>query len=419
MRILIHGINYSPELVGIGKYTGEMAAFLAQQGHQVRVVTALPYYPDWRVHPGYSPWKYHQESLEGVRVYRCPIYVSNKPSGLARIFHLASFAIISAPLVVAQAAWKPNLVMSIAPAIAGAPFSWLTARLAGCPAWLHIQDFELDAAINLDMLPGRKRSWAFHYITRVLQFLENWLLNRFDRLSSISQRMLDHLLQKGIPANRISLLPNWVDCQVIFPLAYSSPYRSEWGLKSDQISVLYAGSMGQKQGLELLLQAARTMQNATNDNPDRRFLFILCGEGTFRRELETQAIGLKNVFFTPLQPADKLNELLNAADIHVLLQRPGIADKVMPSKLTGMLASGKPVVATADPGTELAQVIEQVGLLVPPDNLISLCNALETLGDQPVLRNELGCKGRRFAQAHWDKQAVLQNFVMQLESLRV
>jgi colanic acid biosynthesis glycosyl transferase WcaI len=419
MRILIHGINFSPELVGIGKYTGEMAAFLVNQGHQVRVVTALPYYPDWRVQPGYSPWKYRQESIEGVRVYRCPIFISNKPSGLARIFHLVSFAITSAPLVVAQAAWKPNLVMSIVPAIAGAPFAWLTARLAGCPAWLHIQDFELDSAINLDMLPGSKQSRTFLFITSIMKFLEIWLFNRFDHLSSISQRMLDHLLQKGIPANRTSLLPNWVDCQVIFPLASSSPYRAEWGLKSDQISVLYAGSMGQKQGLELLLQAARAMQNTSNDNPGKRLVFVLCGEGTARRELEKQAIGLNNVIFTPLQPAGKLNELLNAADIHVLLQRPGVADRVMPSKLTGMLASAKPVIATADPGTELAQVIEQVGLLVPPDNLNDLCTALRTLVDQPTLRNELGSKGRKFVQAHWDKQAVLQNLVIQLESLRV
>ena len=419
MRILVHGINYSPELVGIGKYTGEMASFLVEHGHQVRVVTALPYYPDWRVQPGYSPWKYHQESLEGVYIYRCPIFVSNKPSGLKRIFHLASFAITSAPLMFAQAAWKPNLVMSIAPAIAGAPFAWLTARLAGCPAWLHIQDFELDAAINLDMLPGSKQSKTFHFLTGILQFLEIWLLNRFDRLSSISQRMLDHLLQKGIPAVKTSLLPNWVDCQVIFPLTSSSPYRAEWGLKPDQILVLYAGSMGQKQGLELLLQAAQIMQNATSDSPDKRLVFVLCGEGTAHQELEKQAIGLKNVIFSPLQPAERLNELLNAADIHVLLQRPVVADRVMPSKLTGILASGKPVIATADPGTELAQVIEQVGLLVPPDNLKSLCTALRTLVDQPALCDELGSKGRRFAQDHWDKKLVLNNFMMQLESLRV
>jgi len=419
MRILIHGINYSPELVGIGKYTGEMASFLVEQGHQVRVVTALPYYPAWRVQPGYTTWKYHQEILAGVRVYRAPIFVSPMPSGFARMIHLASFAISSAPLVLSQAAWKPNLVISIAPAIASAPFAWMTARLAGCPAWLHIQDFELDAALSLDMLPGAKRSRAFQFLLHIMQSMERWLLNRFDHLSTISQSMLNHLQQKGIPAVRTSLLPNWVDCEVIFPLSSSSPFRAEWGLKSDQISVLYAGSMGQKQGLELLLQAARMMQSATNDSISQRLVFVLCGDGAVRHELEQQATGLKNVIFIPLQPAARLNELLNAADIHVLLQRAGAADRVMPSKLTGMLASGKPVVATANPGTELAQVIEQVGVLVPAESLENLCNALQTLGNQPALRVDLGMKGRRYVQDHWDKQTVLHYLAAQLNPLRL
>ncbi len=419
MRILIHGLNYSPELVGIGKYTEEMASFLVEQGHQVRVVTALPYYPDWRVKPGYTTWKYRQEILAGVRVYRCPIFVSPNPSGLARMIHLASFAITSAPLVLAQAVWKPDLVMSIVPAIASAPSAWLAARLAGCRAWLHIQDFELDAAIKLEMLPGGTRSWIFRFLSRALLFLEIWLLNRFDRLSTISQRMLDHLWQKGIPADKTCLLPNWVDCQAIFPLTSSGPYRAEWGLNAHQVVVLYAGSMGQKQGLELLLQAARLMENAASDSLDRRLVFVFCGEGAARRDLEQLASGLKNVIFIPLQPADRLNELLNSADIHVLLQRAGAADLVMPSKLSGMLASGKPVIATANQGTELAQVIEQVGLLVPAGSLEDLCAALRALVEQPALRLELGMKGRQYVEEHWEKQAVLLNLAAQLNSLQV
>jgi colanic acid biosynthesis glycosyl transferase WcaI len=419
MRILIHGINYSPELVGIGKYTGEMAAFLVEQGHQVQVITSIPYYPDWHPQPGYSRWKYYKENIDGVQVYRCPIYVPKKPFGLKRIFHLLSFALTSAPIVIGHATWKPNLVMSIAPAIASAPFAWITSRLSGCPAWLHIQDFELDAAINLGMLPGSKKHWIFRFIIPVMRFMELWILKRFDRLSSISQRMLDHLLQKGIAVNKIYLLPNWVDCRVIFPLDSSSTYRTEWGLKPDQVLVLYAGSMGHKQGLELLLQTAQTLQNATNSSSAKKLVFVLCGEGTARLELEKQALGLKNVIFAPLQPADKLNQLLNAADIHVLLQRSGVADRVMPSKLSGMLASGRPVIATADSGTELAQVIEQVGIVVQPDNLNALCNSIRTLADQPSLRNELGLLGRRYVQAHWEKQSVLRNFIRQLETLRV
>ena len=102
MRILIHGVNFSPELTGIGKYSGEMAAWLAQRGHEVRVVTAPPYYPDWRVGEGYSGVAYRTEKWQGVLVYRCPLWVPARPGGLTRLMHLMSFAVASLPVRLRQ-----------------------------------------------------------------------------------------------------------------------------------------------------------------------------------------------------------------------------------------------------------------------------------------------------------------------------
>ena len=130
-----------------------------------------------------------------------------------------------------------------------------------------------------------------------------------------------------------------------------------------------------------------------------------------------KADGLKNVHFYPLQPVERLNELLNTADIHVLTQRANAADLVMPSKLSGMLASGRPVVATAQPGTELASVIDQVGILIPPENPFELVQALQKLSYQPDLRQQLGNRGRAYALAHWDKESVLNNLNQEVESL--
>ena len=109
MRLLIYGINYAPELTGVGKYTAEMAETLAALGHEVRVVTAYPYYPAWKVEAGFSPWRYENESIRGVKVWRCPLWVLNRPSGLKRVLHLASFAISSLPLSLWQgASWRPG-----------------------------------------------------------------------------------------------------------------------------------------------------------------------------------------------------------------------------------------------------------------------------------------------------------------------
>ena len=112
MRILIYGINFSPELTGIGKYTGEMAAWLAARGHEVRVVTAPPYYPDWQVWAGFSAWQYQLADETGgrLRVVRCPLWVPARPSGLTRLLHLASFALSSLPVLLWQWRWRPEVV---------------------------------------------------------------------------------------------------------------------------------------------------------------------------------------------------------------------------------------------------------------------------------------------------------------------
>lgn len=402
MRILIHGINFFPELTGIGKYTGELAQFLSQKGNQVRVVTAPPYYPQWKINCPYSGGLYKQEKIDEIEVIRCPLWVPSKPTGWNRVLHLASFTLSSIPAMLWQTTWKPDIVISIAPAILCSPISWLTARLAKAKAWLHIQDFELEAAINLRLLPG------FGFISNILKKAEAFLFQRFDTVSTISQRMLERLWDKGIAAQKTYLLPNWVDSQVIFPLSHPSRTRREIGARDDQIMILYSGNLGKKQGLELLIEAARSLQD------NQSLLFVICGNGSARSLLEKQAADLPNVRFIDLKPLEQLNDLLNAADIHVLVQRAETADLVMPSKLSGMLASGKPVIATATAGTELALVIEKVGVLIPPENAQRLSEAILSLAQDASRRKELGKLGSEFALTHWDKELILEGFLSKL-----
>jgi colanic acid biosynthesis glycosyl transferase WcaI len=139
---LIYGINYSPELTGIGKYTGEMAAWLSEQGHDVQVVTAPPYYPEWRIGEGYSGRWFRSERLAGVRVLRCPLWVPPQPGGLKRLAHLLSFALSSIPAVLWSLRRRPEVIIVVAPAFFCAPAAWLAASLYGAKCWLHIQDFE-------------------------------------------------------------------------------------------------------------------------------------------------------------------------------------------------------------------------------------------------------------------------------------
>src|SRR5690348_9968844 len=125
MRILIHGINFHPEPTGVGKYTGELACWLVDRGHEVTVVTAPPFNPQWRVASEYRAWKYSRESLpvndgpsdRQYRVLRCPIWVPQNPTGIRRLIHLLSFALSSCPIMLWQTTWRPDLVFVVEPTL--------------------------------------------------------------------------------------------------------------------------------------------------------------------------------------------------------------------------------------------------------------------------------------------------------------
>ena len=412
MRILIYGINFFPELTGIGKYSGEMAEWLAAQGHEVRVVSAPPYYPQWKLRLGDNRWLVERtdESRFGnsrggsLLVYRCPLWVPASPSGLGRILHLASFALSSLPIMVRQMFWRPHVIISIEPPLFCAPASWACARLSGAKAWLHVQDFEVDAAFELGVLQAQ-------WLRSAVSHLEAWLMRRFDRVSSISPNMVRRLIRKSVAEERTSLFVNWVDVGAIFPLDFPSAMREELGISPDTTVALYSGSMGEKQGLEIVLDSAAKLA------ADARIVFILCGDGAARPRLQERYEGLPNVLWLPLQPSERLNDLLNMADIHLLPQRSGAEDLVMPSKLSGMLASGRPVVATANTGTQIDDTLRDCGVVVEPDNIDAFSGAIRQLATDVGRRAGLGRHAREFAVRHWAKESVLQEFNRQLKGL--
>lgn len=405
MRILLYGINFAPEPTGIGKYSGELAEALCSAGHEVRVITAPPYYPRWKVAEGYRGLKYRTENpAPNLQVIRCPLWVPAKPTGLKRLIHLFTFAVTSLPVVIWQRFWRPQAVILVVPTMFCLPGTLLAfAKAREIKRIVHVQDLEVDAAFDLGLIKGKR-------LRSMVLAAERWLMNRFDIVTSISQKMVERLKQKGIREDKLAMLPNWIHVEQIRPESSQTTYRAHWGLK-DHVVALYSGSMGEKQGIEVLMEAAAALQ------ADESIRFVICSDGPAYERLKNQYNHLVNIIWNELVPQEKLNELLNTADIHLLPQRADAADLVMPSKLTGMFAGGRPVVATAQPGTQVAEVVDKRGLVVMPENAAELAEAIKRLASDKELREQLGEAARRYALENLDGRVILSQFEQRLRQL--
>lgn len=403
MKLLFISLNYFPDLTGIGKFNGEMVSWLVEQGHDICFISAPPYYPEWRVSRGYSAISYKLEKSRNLKVIRCPIWVPSKPSGVARILHLLSFALSSFPVVFWQLIKRPDVVFLTEPPFFCAPVVSVLSKLLRVKSILHVQDLEIDAAFDLGIVKQKWVRWAIHRI-------ESITMRIFDIVSSISGPMLDKIRQKGLPDEKLFLFPNWVDIDQIHPLAGQIPLRQSLGITEDSIVALYSGNMGEKQGLEIIIEAARQIK-------DDRLMFVMCGNGSAYEDLYKRAQGLKNVKWLALQPVEKLNELLNMADIHLLPQRSDVTDLVMPSKLTGIMASGKPCLATAQSGTQVWDVLQDCGIVTAPENQVEFNQALDILINNESLRIQYGENARKYAVENFEKCKILQRFQNKLEDM--
>ncbi len=397
MRLLLYSPNYHPEFTGIGKFNWEMSCWLAERGHEVTVLCAYPYYPEWKLRTGFPSWRYSREVHSNVKVHRSPIWVPKRVTAVTRILHLTSFAFSSLLSLLFLMNCKPDVVIVVQPPILCAPAALLFCSLTKARSCMHVQDLEIDAALGLGLIKEGR-------LSKGITFLERVVLEKFDLLLTISKSMRLKIEERANLKSSAYLFKNWADVDRIHPRVDGAHFRKELDLSVEDTVVLYSGNLGFKQGLDIVIDCARYLEG------EKRIQFVICGAGAAENELRKRAKDLVNMHWLPLQPEKMLPNLLACPDIHVLPQRLEADQLVLPSKLGGILSSGRPVVVTAMPGSELGDAVGGGGILVPPQDAGALANAIQSLHKDPVFRAKLGRTARETALRDWNKEVILADF---------
>ncbi len=399
MKILIYGLHFKPDLIGIGKYTGEMTDWLFDRGHEMKVITAPSYYPEWKLKQSIA---WYKREANSYITWRCPIYVPAQPKGFTRIIHLFSFALSSIPILIKNITWKPDIVISIEPPFFITPLALIYSKLTKSTSILHIQDLEIDAAYSLNIL----KNGIFY---KILKKIEKFVLNRFDIITTISPMMMKQILQKGINKEKIDILPNWADLENIHPAINNKYLEKRFLIKSEQKVILYSGNIGEKQSLDNVVNVAERMQSN-----NKNYVFLLVGDGASKRRLEDDAKkrNITNIIFLPLQSTEDFGALLTLADIHLVTQDKNISDYVLPSKLTNILSAGGVSIISANPETQLSQLVKmhKLGYQISPDSENELYAAINRLLSNRSQLKTISTNARKYAEKYLSKDKILTNF---------
>ena len=406
MRVIVWGINYAPEFTGIAPHSVALCEFLSARGHDVEMVSTFSYYPTWRKLPEDEGKLYRTDLINGVPVHRCWHFVPARVSALKRIIHEATF--IKTSFLRMLLLPRPDVFVVVSPPLALGAAAWLMSRLKRAPFVFHVQDLQPDAALKLGML---RQGW----FTRALLWLEAFAYAKAARVSSITRGMLDVFRSKRVPEEKLVYFPNAIALRDAAPPPARGQFRERNGFGTEEFIAVYAGNLGVKQGLDVLIEAARLVT-------DKSIRIVICGAGAQRDVLagRVRELGLPNVTMLPLQEGEDYRALLADVDVCFITQQAGAGNSFFPSKLLGLLAQGKPIIIVADPESELARSVADggYGLSLRPGEPAELARVLDSLANDRERLAEYSAAGRQYVQ-QWEKTTVMENFERELTRLAI
>jgi colanic acid biosynthesis glycosyl transferase WcaI len=399
MRVLIYSYNYYPEPIGIAPLMTELAEGLAKRGHEVRVITGMPNYPQRQIYEGYRGKLYATEERNGVTIQRSYVWVKPRPSLMDRVFLDGSFVLTS--FLQALKGGRPDVILLTVPPLPVAVPAAILGWLYNCPVVLNVQDILPEAAIHVGLIRNRP-------LIKILEGLEKFAYRTAHTISVIAEGFVDNLVGKGVPEDKITCIPNWVDVNFIRPLPRSkNAFRVAHQLE-DKFVVLYAGNIALTQGLETVIEAAARLRHIP------QICFVIVGESKAVEKLKQycQNCGADNVRLLPFEPRERLPEMLAAADVGLIVQKQNVVSFNMPSKTQVLLASGRAIVAAVPHTGSAAKAVQKSrgGVVIPPENPEAMADQIVQLYQNPEWVEQLGRQGRQYAVERYSFEQALNQY---------
>jgi len=405
VRVLFVSHFFPPEELSAAFLAFEFAKALVDAGHQADVLTGFPNWPVGRAFAGYDAKAFSEEEMSGVHVCRVPFLPSPNGNFLQRALDFKSFQFL---------AWRhgrklarPDLVYALVPPNEDALVAHRLAKHFRSAYVPNIQDVQPDTAIALGYLKNP-------LVIALLQRQEAAMYSGADCVVAIGEAMKRRLIEKGVPAGIIEVLPNWINLRDVVSLPRNNSLRSEWRIPEDRFVVLYAGTFGRVHNVPMMLTVAEKLR-------DTRAHLLLVGQGHDFAKLEAEARSgrLPNLQVQPFVPRSRLSELQALSDISVVLVKGGYGHTSVPSKVLGYMAAGRPVFGSVDFDCDTAVAIRDAdcGVLIPPDRPDLLAENIRTAMSNPARIAEWGRNARRFVEDKLSVEVVLLRGVSLLERI--
>jgi glycosyltransferase involved in cell wall biosynthesis len=407
-RLWILSLNYAPEPTGFAPHATALAEYLAQRGHDITVITGFPFAPGWKRWPEYGRAFSSQTIENKVAIRRVSHFIPRRAGAMwQRVAMEASFclaaAVVLSPRLLHQRA-RPDAVLYIGAQPALAMLARWIGAVTRAPYFVNVNDLAAQTAADVGIL---RAGW----MQRVLEKVEFAAYLPAAGASVLCRSFGEALIAKGYPADRIRVIRSPINLDLIRPLPFRSEYREALRLPMDAFVVLFAGSMGLKQDLTNVVEAARRARDREGD--ERPIVWVLVGDGEMRGrlvQLAKQHDLDDAVRLLPFQPDDSVSQMLAAADILLLNQRASVKDTVIPSKLLIYMAAGRPVLAAVNSASQGADILREAngGMLVAPEDPLALVRGVEALinaGPEPLAA--MGARNRAYAEQHFDQRTIL------------